>query len=133
MAWDDNRERVAPQRRPHGTRRARLAQPPRNGPVRRGRTRWNVPRRLAYAAVKRRHVIHVENDGRKITALTAQEGNDCFDCALHVGWRHALAANRTSPQQPRTRHLENLASLARSSMEDLTWQTPEPPAKPCRN
>ncbi len=103
MARHDDRERVAPERLPHGARRAGRAEPRRDLAVRERRARRNGARDLVDAAVKRRHALHVERDGGEIARLAAEERDDAVERALHVGRRRRLARVGKSPQQARAR------------------------------
>ena len=103
MARHDDRERVAPERLPHGARRAARAEPRRDVAVRERRARRNGARDLVDAAVERRHAIHVERDRGEIARLAAQERDDAVERALHIGRRRRFARVRKSLQQARAR------------------------------
>ncbi len=59
VAWHHKRERVAPERLPHGARRPGRAALRRQFTVRDHRPRWDCPCDVVHAAVKRRQGVHV--------------------------------------------------------------------------
>src|SRR6516162_2191180 len=94
MARHDDRERVAPERLPDGARRTRRAHSGGNVAIRQGHAWWYGPRSLIDTAVKARHPLHVERDGREIARLAAQQRHDAVDDTPHLRRRRSFPGSR---------------------------------------
>jgi hypothetical protein len=85
MTGDDDGERVAPERLPHGTSRPFRVELERELTVRTRRAGRDVARHVVHPAVKRRQRLHVELDLREVVGHAGQERVDAGDHPAYLG------------------------------------------------
>src|SRR5215472_8380674 len=100
MTWHDDWERVLPERLADRARRAGRAKAGGNLAVRQCRAWRDAARDLVDAAMKRRHLVHVERSGREIARVAVEQRGNAIEGPPDFNRRHALARRREPLQHP---------------------------------
>lgn len=99
MAWNNQRDRILPERLPHVTCEQLVAQPFGDFAVRQCRTRRDRACDVVDLTIEGWKVFGIDGHIAQIGPLPTQQRANAIDCVLHIRWRNRLLSAGEAAQQ----------------------------------